>query len=160
MHPTRNDLSAATREKVVALLNQNLADSIDLDMQAKQAHWNVKGPNFIALHELFDKVAAVAQAGVDLLAERITALGGTADGTLQSVAKWTRLPAYPPEIVHWRDHVAKLSDAISAVGRNVRAAIDESDKLGDKDTADLFTEISRDLDKHLWFVESHLQGES
>lgn len=159
MHPTRNDLPAATREKVVALLNQNLADSIDLGLQAKQAHWNVKGPNFIALHELFDKIADVAQASVDLLAERITALGGTADGTLQSVVKRTRLPAYPPETVKWRDHVAKLSDAISAVGRNVRAAIDESDKLGDKDTADLFTEISRDLDKHLWFVESHLHGE-
>jgi starvation-inducible DNA-binding protein len=159
MHPTRNDLPAATREEVVALLNQNLADSIDLGLQAKQAHWNVKGSNFIALHELFDKVAEVAEAGVDLLAERITALGGTANGTLQTVAKRTRLSAYPPEIVQWREHVTKLSGAIAAVGKNVRAAIDESDKLGDKDSADLFTEISRDLDKHLWFVESHLQGE-
>lgn len=160
MHATRNDLPSGTREKAIALLSQNLADTIDLGLQAKQAHWNVKGPSFIALHELFDKVAGVAEEGVDLLAERITALGGTADGTLQTVAKRSRLAPYPTDLVKGRDHVAKLADAIAAVGKNARAAIDESDKFGDKDTADLFTEISRALDKHLWFVEAHLQAEA
>lgn len=159
MHPTRNDLSKSTREKVVAILNQNLADTIDLGGQAKQAHWNVKGPNFIALHQLFDKVHEVAGGAIDELAERITALGGTAEGTVDIVAKRTRLKSYPIDIVNWRAHVEKLSDAIAAVGKSARAAIDETDKLGDKDTADLFTEISRDLDKHLWFVEAHIQAD-
>jgi starvation-inducible DNA-binding protein len=158
MHATRNDLPVATREKVIALLNQNLADTIDLGLQAKQAHWNVKGPSFIALHKLFDEVADEAEEGVDEIAERITALGGIADGTVQTVAKRTRVSAYPTDISQGLDHVAKLADALAAVGKNARAAIDESDKLGDKDTADLFTGISRGLDKMLWFVEAHLQA--
>ncbi len=158
MHATRNDLPAATREKVIALLSQNLADTIDLGLQAKQAHWNVKGPSFIALHKLFDDVAEEAEDGIDEIAERITALGGIADGTVQTVAKRTRVAAYPTDISKGLDHVAKLADALAAVGKNARAAIDESDKLGDKDTADLFTGISRGLDKMLWFVEAHLQA--
>jgi starvation-inducible DNA-binding protein len=157
MHATRNDLPAAAREKVIALLNQNLADTIDLGLQAKQAHWNVKGPSFIALHKLFDDVAQAAAEGIDEMAERVTALGGIADGTLQTVAKRSRVAAYPTDISKGLDHVAKLADALAAVGKNARAAIDESDKLGDKDTADLFTGISRELDKMLWFVEAHLQ---
>jgi starvation-inducible DNA-binding protein len=158
MHATRNDLPAATREKVIALLNQNLADTIDLGLQAKQAHWNVKGPSFIALHKLFDDVAQAAAEGIDEIAERVTALGGIAEGTLQTVAKRSRVAAYPTDISKGLDHVAKLADALAAVGKNARAAIDESDKLGDKDTADLFTGISRELDKMLWFVEAHLQA--
>jgi starvation-inducible DNA-binding protein len=159
LHSTRNDLPAATRERVIALLNQNLADTLDLQLQAKQAHWNVKGPSFIALHELFDKVADVAEAGADLLAERITALAGTAEGTLQVLAKRSRLAPYPLDIYRGRDHVAWLADALSAVGKSARLAIDECNKIGDQDTADLFTEISRDLDKQLWFVEAHVQAE-
>jgi starvation-inducible DNA-binding protein len=159
LHSTRNDLPAATRERVIALLNQNLADTLDLQLQAKQAHWNVKGPSFIALHELFDKVADVAQAGADLLAERITALAGTAEGTLQVLAKRSRLAPYPLDIYRGRDHVAWLADALSAVGKSARLAVDECGKIGDQDTADLFTEISRDLDKQLWFVEAHVQAE-
>jgi starvation-inducible DNA-binding protein len=160
MHPTRNDLPAATREKVISLLNQNLADSIDLGLIAKQAHWNVKGPSFIALHELFDKVAEEVEEAIDTIAERITALGGVAEGTVQVVGKRTRLSPYPLDISKGRDHVAKLADAIAAVGKSARAAIDESSKLGDLDTADLFTGISRELDKQLWFVEAHLQAEA
>jgi starvation-inducible DNA-binding protein len=159
MHPTRIDLPASTREKVIGLLNQNLADSLDLQMQAKQAHWNVKGSSFIALHELFDKVAEAAEDAADLLAERATALAGVAEGTVQVLAKRSRLAAYPLDISRGRDHVAKLSDAIAAVGKNARAAIDESNKLGDLSTADVFTEISRELDKLLWFVEAHIQAE-
>lgn len=159
LHSTRIDLSADIRQRVITLLNQNLADTLDLQLQAKQAHWNVKGPSFIALHELFDKVAAVAGQGADELAERVTALGGTAEGTVQVLSTRSRVAPYPLDIYRGHEHVARLADAIAAVGKNARAAIDEAGKLGDQDTADLFTEISRELDKHLWFVEAHIQAE-
>ena len=159
MHSTRIDLSAATREKVISLLNQNLADSLDLQLQAKQAHWNVKGSSFIALHELFDKVAEAAEEAADLLAERATALAGVAEGTVQVLAKRSRLTPYPLDISRGRDHVGKLADAIAAVGKSARAGIDEASKLSDQSTADVFTEISRELDKLLWFVEAHIQAE-
>src|SRR5262249_26098194 len=132
---------------------------IDLHLQAKQAHWNVKGPSFIALHELFDKVAEESNEYVDDVAERIVALGGTAHGTVAVVNKHSQLPAYPLEISNGRDHVEALSTALATAGKAVRAAIDESDDLGDADTADLFTGISRGIDKSLWFVEAHIQAE-
>jgi len=159
MHPTKNDLPVSVRTEVVALLNARLADLIDLQLQTKQAHWNVKGPNFIALHELFDSVAAEVTDFVDTVAERIMALGGTADGTLASVAKRTTLAAYSTTITSGRDHVDALSTAMAAAGKAIRAAIDTATNAGDADTADLFTGISRELDKKLWFVESHLQGD-
>jgi starvation-inducible DNA-binding protein len=159
MHATRNDLPAGVREKIVAILNQHLADCTDLALQAKQAHWNVKGPNFIGLHELFDKIAGLLREFQDELAERATALGGIAEGTVQAVSKRSKMPAYPLDIVGWRDHVNKLADGLAALSKGVRAAIDETDQLGDKDTADLYTEISREIDKQLWFVEAHVQGD-
>ena len=159
MNPTKNDLSDSKRVPVVKLLNERLADLIDLGLQAKQAHWNVKGPTFIALHELFDSVAEETEEYIDTVAERITALGGIAEGTLAAVSQRTKLPAYSLKITAGRDHVDALSTAIATVGKSVRAAIDQSNELGDADTADLFTGISRDLDKKLWFVEAHLQGD-
>jgi starvation-inducible DNA-binding protein len=159
LHPTRNDLPAETRQQVIRLLNQNLADTIDLALQAKQAHWNVKGSSFIALHELFDKVAEAARASADEIAERATALAGTAEGTVQVLSQRSRLAPYPLDIYRGRDHVARLADAIATVGKSARSAIDESSQLGDQDTADLFTAISRELDKLLWFVEAHIQAE-
>lgn len=159
LHATRNDMPAEMRQQMIRLLNQNLADTIDLALQAKQAHWNVKGASFIALHELFDKVAAAARDSADDIAERATALAGTAEGTLQVLAQRSQLAAYPLDISRGRDHVARLADAIAAVGKNARAAIQESSELGDQDTADLFTAISRELDKFLWFVEAHIQAE-
>lgn len=158
MHPTKNDLSEQTRIHVVGLLNQALADLIDLQLQAKQAHWNVKGPNFIALHELFDGVAADAAGFADSVAERIAALGGQAEGTISVVGSRTTLPAYPVEITAGRDHVDALSTSMARVGKSIRGAIDRATELGDADTGDLFTEISRGLDQKLWFVESHLHG--
>ena len=158
MHPTKNDIPSQKRVAAVQLLNDRLADLIDLQLQAKQAHWNVKGPNFIALHELFDRVAELAEGYVDTVAERITALGGRAEGTLSIVGQRTKLAAYPLEIVDGRDHVDAVSTALATVGQAVRSAIDQATEFGDADTADLFTEISRDIDKYLWFVESHLQG--
>ncbi len=158
MHNTKNDLSTGTREEVVEILNARLADVIDLKTQAKQAHWNVKGIHFIGLHELFDQVAVAAEAHTDTIAERITALGGTAYGTARVVAKNSTLPEYPLEIVDGTAHVDALSTAMANFGKNVRQGIDDTDKLGDKDTADLFTEVSREIDKLLWFVEAHIQA--
>ena len=159
MHPTRIDLSAKTRGRVVELLNARLADAIDLQLQAKQAHWNVKGPNFIALHELFDKVAGELGGHVDEIAERITALGGIAEGTVQAVAGRSRLDAYPLGLAEGRAHLEALATALARFGKSVRKAIDESGKAGDADTSDLFTGVSRDVDKSLWLVEAHLQAE-
>jgi starvation-inducible DNA-binding protein len=155
---TKNTLPEKIRNQSIALLNRNLASAIDLKAQAKQAHWNVKGPDFIALHELFDKVADEADGFVDLIAERVTALGGTAEGIVQVVAERTNLAPYPTNIVSGPDHVDALSDALAKFGKAAREAIDKADDFGDADTADIFTEISRETDKQLWFVESHLHG--
>jgi starvation-inducible DNA-binding protein len=153
---TKNSLPQAIRGQSVVLLNRNLASAIDLERQAKQAHWNVKGPNFIALHELFDKVAEAAEEFIDLLAERVTALGGTAEGRIQAVTGHSALSPYPGDIVSGREHVDALSTALAAFGRAVREAIDEAAQFGDAETADVFTEISRETDKQLWLVEAHL----
>jgi starvation-inducible DNA-binding protein len=158
MHRTKNDLPNDKREKVIDILNSRLADVIDLKTQAKQAHWNVKGHHFIGLHELFDQVATAAEAHTDLIAERITALGGTALGTARIAAQKSSLSEYPLEIFEGTAHVDALSTAMSDYGKNIRRGIDETDELGDKDTADLFTEISRENDKLLWFVEAHIQS--
>lgn len=158
MHDTRIDLPARTRAKVIEALNARLAEAIDLGAQAKHAHWNVKGPNFIALHELFDKVAESIEEHVDELAERITALGGTAYGTIASVVRASSLPAYPPEIVEGPKHIDALATALAHFGKKIRKGIEESGKQGDADTADLYTGISREVDKYLWFLEAHLQS--
>jgi len=158
MHNTKNDLATGKREKVVEILNARLADAIDLKTQAKQAHWNVKGPHFIGLHELFDQVATAVEAHTDLIAERVTALGGTAMGTTRVVAQKSTLSEYPLEIIDGTAHVDALSTAMADFGKNVRKGIDDTDKLGDADTADLFTEVSREIDKLLWFVEAHIQA--
>lgn len=158
MHPTRNDLPARTRSKAIDILNARLADALDLAAQTKQAHWNVKGPGFIALHELFDKVHGSVEGHVDTIAERIVALGGTALGTVSVVAKASSLPAYPLQITRGPDHIEALAGSLAAFGAAVRKAIDETGKLGDAGTSDLFTAVSRDIDQQLWFVEAHLQA--
>ncbi len=158
MFDTRNDLPAKVREQVIELLSMRLADAIDLGAQSKHAHWNVKGPNFIALHELFDKVAESVEEQIDTLAERITALGGRALGTIAAVARTSALKPYPEDISEGLAHVDALSAALAAYGAKIRAAIDAADRLGDADTADLFTGVSRETDKYLWFLEAHLHA--
>jgi starvation-inducible DNA-binding protein len=158
MFDTRNDLPAGKRSKAITVLNARLADAIDLSLQTKHAHWNVKGPNFIALHELFDKLAESVENQVDEIAERVTALGGTAHGTLGAVARATTLKPYPEEISEGLAHVEALAGALAAFGARVRAAIATTDELGDADSADLFTGISRQSDKYLWFLEAHLHA--
>jgi starvation-inducible DNA-binding protein len=159
MFKTKNDLPEEARAKAVELLNARLADCIDLQTQCKQAHWNVKGPNFIALHELFDKVNEAVEDYVDDIAERAVQLGGVAEGTARMVAKRSGLAEYPAKPVDGRSHVEALSSALAAFGKAARQAIEQSNELGDLDTADLFTEVSRGIDKWLWFVEAHLQAE-
>ncbi len=158
LHNTKIDLAKGKREKLITLLNQRLADAADLKSQAKQAHWNVKGMNFIALHELFDQVSTEVDVYVDDIAERITTLGGTAMGTVRLAAEKSSLSEYPHEISEGADHVDALSSALADFGKKVRADIDTTDELGDKDTADILTGISRGTDKLLWFVEAHIQS--
>lgn len=155
MHDTKNDLPRTTRAAVTGFLQEALADAVDLHSQAKQAHWNVKGPTFIALHQLFDTAAAEADGWADLIAERIQQLGGTAEGTVRLAAKRSRLKEYPLEIAAGLDHVKALTCSLAGFGANVRADIVRAADLDDAGSADLFTEVSRATDKLLWFVESH-----
>jgi starvation-inducible DNA-binding protein len=156
MYDTRIDLSAEIRNGSIALLQAQLADAVDLFTQVKQAHWNVKGPTFIALHQLFDSVAEIVEEQGDSLAERITALGGRADGTVRVAAASSALAEYPLAAEGGPAHVAAVADRLAAFGAAARERIDRAAALGDAGTADLFTEISREIDKQLWFVEAHL----
>ena len=159
MFDTRNDLDPASREKLVELLNARLADTSDLYSQLKQAHWNVKGSDFIQLHELYDTIAESVLGFLDEIAERATALGGLATGTVRMAAGATSLEEYPLDAIACVDTVQVVADRLAAYGAAEREAIEVSDsELADMDTSDLFIEISRVIDKHLWFVEAHLQA--
>ena len=155
MHSTKNTLDAAKRGKSIVLLGMGLIHALDLERHAKQAHWNVRGPNFRTLHELFDEVAQQAEDASDLLAERVVALGGTADGRADVVASRSTLPEYPVDASLGNQHVEALSRSIASFGSLARDAIEQAQGWGDADTADIFTEISRGLDKALWLVEAH-----
>jgi starvation-inducible DNA-binding protein len=157
LYQTRNDLPQATRAEIGELLNQRLADCIDLQTQCKQAHWNVKGPSFIALHKLFDEINEEVEEYVDLIAERIVQLGGIAEGTARTVAERSTLDVYPLVTSSGPEHVEALSQALAGFARTVRLGIEEMNELGDADSADIMTQISRGIDKTLWFVEAHQQ---
>ena len=158
MYETENDITAKCRSELNSLMNQRLASAVDLQTQMKQAHWNVKGPNFIGLHDLFDKVNEAVQSYVDLIAERIVQLGGVAAGTARVAAARSRLEEYPPTIADGAAHVGAVARALSTFGHEARNTINEADELDDPVTADLFTEVSRGIDKWLWFVEAHSQA--
>ncbi len=155
-HPTRNDIPAAKRTKLIALLNRNLLNLIDLHGQTKFAHWNVRGPNFIAYHELFDTLAAGLPPLIDDTAERAAALGGVVQGTSRQVAAHSEVPEFPEDVHQDIAVVKALADRYAKAAETTRASIDEAEKLEDKDTADLLTGASRFLDKSLWFLEAHL----
>jgi starvation-inducible DNA-binding protein len=157
-YKTTIDIPKDARLELNALMNRRLASVVDLQMQMKQAHWNVKGPNFIGLHELFDKVAEAVEDYVDLIAERIVQLGGIAEGTIRAAASRSELEEYPLAIADGPSHVNAVATALSTFGTEARLAIDEANALDDADTADLFTEVSRGIDKWLWFVEAHAQA--
>lgn len=156
MFSTRIDLPEGTRQPMVDLLNQRLADTADLYSQVKQAHWNVKGPRFFALHELFDKLAEGVFPYIDMIAERVTALGGAAMGTVRMAAATSTLREYPDEVID-DGHLRALIERYAVYAASIRTSIDVADKHHDKATADLFTEIARKADQHLWFLEAHEQ---
>lgn len=155
---SRNDMPEENRSQMVALCNAQLADLFDLRSMVKQAHWNVRGTHFIALHKLFDEFAAILDTHVDTVAERATAFGGFAMGTVRMAAAASRLEEYPAELVKDLDHAAAVADRISAVAATTRKAIDRSEELEDMGSSDMFTDVVRDLDEYLWFVEAHLQA--
>ena len=156
-HSTLNSLKSNAKKVSIELLNARLADAIDLALITKQAHWNLKGPQFIAIHEMLDGFRATLDVQVDTVAERAVQLGGMAFGTSQTVAGNTTLKPYPTDISKTKDYRAALNESYGTVANAVRAAIDESDEAGDADTADIFTAFSRDLDKNLWFLEAQVQ---
>lgn len=158
LYASRLDIPSNVRAEVSSMLNDTLALTLDLWTQAKQAHWNVKGRDFYQLHLLFDEIAEELDGYIDMVAERVTALGGIAQGTARMAAKRTTLPEYPLELVDGEEHVAALSERVAQYGKHVRAGIDHAAEVNDADTADLYTEISRAIDKRLWFLESHLIG--
>lgn len=157
---TRNDLMREVRIEMISLLNQQLADMFDLYSQVKQAHWNVKGPQFIALHELFDRLAEELQAHVDLVAERATALGGKALGTVRMSAANSRLQECDLDVTDSMFIVEAVADRYATLSASTRRGIENAENHGDAATADLLTEVSRGLDKALWFLESHIQAQN
>ena len=159
MYQSHLDLSSHVRKGAIALLQARLSDSIDLEAQMKQAHWNVKGRDFFQLHELFDKIHGEVEDFVDTIAERITALGGVADGRVQTTAKNTSLYEYSLEAHGGEAHLKAVAAALAQFGKATRADIGHAAELGDADTADVFTEISRETDKQLWFAEAHLMAD-
>jgi starvation-inducible DNA-binding protein len=158
MFDTSVNLDEKTREEVIAILNARLADTLDLQTQTKFAHWNVKGNDFYQLHLLFDEVAEHLEDAVDLIAERATALGGRANGTVRQAAANSSIDEYELDTVKGMDHVRALSDRLGALANAYREDIDRTDELGDKGTADVFTELVRQADKDLYFLESHIQA--
>jgi starvation-inducible DNA-binding protein len=157
MHETKNDVAANTKQVSMELLNGRLADAIDLSLIIKQAHWNLKGPRFIAIHEMLDQFRNDVDEHVDIIAERVVQLGGTALGTKETVSDTSKLAAYPTDIYKIEDHLHALIDRFGTAANAVRQSIDEADEAGDANTADIFTAFSRVLDKDLWFLEAHVQ---
>jgi starvation-inducible DNA-binding protein len=158
MFNTHIEIPRENREQLVEILNQQLADTFDMFSLMKQAHWNVKGPQFIALHELFDEIAEGILAHVDTIAERATALGGLAMGTVRMAADSSRLNPYPTDIFDSMGTVKFVVEAMADLAATTRNAADLAEEHHDMDTNDMFIEVSRDLDKWLWFLEAHLQA--
>jgi starvation-inducible DNA-binding protein len=156
---TSNDLSQDTRAGVVELLNARLADCFDLYSHAKQAHWNVKGHKFTSLHELFDDIAESLEKFGDEIAERAVTLGGYANGTVRMASSASQLPEYPTDAVDGFEHLDAMIERVSMFGRALRQSIDRCDDLDDDDTQDMLVDISRAIDKHLWFLEAHNQAD-
>ncbi|MGR3625652.1 MAG: DNA starvation/stationary phase protection protein Dps [Limimaricola sp.] len=146
------ELNQDVRTQMVDLLNKNLVNMVALTLAVKQAHWNLKGPGFIGVHELLDQAADRLREGADLMAERAVILGGFARGTVEVAAEKAQMDAYPVEITDIKQHVEELKSRYMFVGGEIRKAMEEAGDAGDEDTADLFTEVSRTIDKDAWFI--------
>ncbi|MEO8316966.1 MAG: DNA starvation/stationary phase protection protein Dps [Bradyrhizobium sp.] len=155
LHKSLNDLDSNTKASVGALLNARLVDAIDLALATKQAHWNLRGRQFIAVHEMLDGFRTEIDAHVDTLAERVVQLGGTALGTAEAVVRDSELRTYPSDLVLVEEHIFALTERYGHLANSTRAAIESANELGDNNTADIFTAFSRSLDKALWFLEAH-----
>jgi starvation-inducible DNA-binding protein len=151
------DLASNTKAAIIELMNARLADAIDLSLLTKQAHWNIKGPQFIAVHEMLDEFRDELDEHTDTIAERVAQLDGVALGTSQVVAKASTLEPYPTDIRKIPDHLQALAERYAASARTAREGIDTADEAGDADSADILTAYSRALDKSLWFLKSHLE---
>jgi starvation-inducible DNA-binding protein len=153
--PRKNTaLPEEQQAKLIEILNRRLADAIDLQLQSRQAYWNVKGPQFMALRELFDKVAEGVEEYANLIAERIVQLGGKAEGTAHAVAGRSSFDGYRLSSADGNGHIDVLSTTLTDFGRHARYASAQASELMDADTAAIFTEIARGIDKWLWFVET------
>ncbi len=159
MYQTKNSLSEKVRVQVIGLLQERLADSIDLYAQLKHAHWNVKGPDFIALHKLFDEVGEESEQYADLIAERIVQLGGIAEGNLSTVTRRSGMPAYPVLVTSAKEHIAALAQTLGVYGDLMRKGVNMANEVQDPGTADILTEVLRGADKNLWFIEAQNQAE-
>ena len=157
MHSTKNNIPEKKRIELVTILNSSLASTTDLYMQLKQAHWNIKGPTFIAVHLLLDKIAEEVEEQVDIIAERVESLGGTALGTIQKTVANTQLRVYPVDIFKIEDHLMHLTHNIAILAELSRNNIREAEKFDDMVTSDMYISVTRILDKNLWFLEAHMQ---
>jgi len=158
MYRSPSQLPEAARTKIAASLNERLADGLDLHSQIKVAHWNIKGPNFAALHPLFETFALSLANHNDAIAERAVTLGAKAYGTVRHAAKASRLPEYEPETTRDLDHVRLLADRIEAYLKGLRESRGVAEKEGDTDTVDLFTGIVTEFEKHAWFLRASLES--
>jgi starvation-inducible DNA-binding protein len=156
MYASRIDIADHDRKAAIQVLQARLSDALDLQSQLKQAHWNVRGIAFFGLHQLFDKVHDEVEGFADALAERITTLGGVADGRVQTTAATTQLYEYALQIQAGEDHLRAIAAVLAQFGKSLRSGVDAAAMIPDADTADLLTEVSRATDRQLWFVEAHL----
>jgi starvation-inducible DNA-binding protein len=156
MYPSPSQLPEDARQKLSQALNQRLADGLDLHSQIKVAHWNIKGPQFAALHPLFETFAVGLAAFNDAMAERAVTLGGRALGTVRHVAGASRLPEYPQDTSRDRDHVRLLAERFEAFLVGLRQSRAVAEELRDIDTVDLFTGVITDFEKHDWFLRASL----
>ncbi len=158
MYENRVALPENVKQQVTQVMQESLAEASDMHSQAKFAHWNVKGDNFYQLHLVFDQVAKVIGKQVDPIAERITQLGGVANGTLRQAACVSKIPEYPVDTIAGMDHVRALADALGHYCQNLRETSDKVGDLGDEPTSDFFNQLIVDAEEQLYFLESHLEA--
>jgi starvation-inducible DNA-binding protein len=158
MHTSPSPLPIEARTAVARALDASLADGLDLHMQIKVAHWNVKGPHFAALHPLFETFAVALAAHDDAIAERAVTLGAQVHGTARHVASTSRLPDYPAETTRGLDHVRLLAERVETYLQGVRAARGVAEAHRDTDTVDLLTAVISDFEKNAWFLRASLEG--